>query len=149
MGPPRRSWLRPHAETHARASEATAGRRGRGLKHRISTTRLIRLAMAASLILPAVLFVLASWTSWENLHATARERLVRSLDVEQQDAFKTFELVDLALSQTADLVAGFSIHTAGKSPSSSSRPACPARSHSLIARKVGACSRLDPPAGTS
>ncbi len=76
------------------------------MKHRLLTTRLIRVAMATSLILPALLFVLASWTSWENLHASARERLVRSLDVEQQEAFKTFELVDLALSQTADLVAG-------------------------------------------
>ena len=36
------------------------------------------------------------------------ERLSRSLDVEQEEAQKSFELVDLALSTASDLVAGMS-----------------------------------------
>ena len=72
------------------------------------TVRLIRTAMAASLVLPLALFLFASWTARERLQTTARERLVRSLDIEQEEAFKTFELVDLALAQATDLVAGMS-----------------------------------------
>ena len=74
------------------------------------TVRLIRTAMAASLVLPLALFLFASWTAYENLQTTARERLVRSLDIEQEEAFKTFELVNLALTQAADLIAGMSVN---------------------------------------
>jgi signal transduction histidine kinase/CheY-like chemotaxis protein len=73
------------------------------------TVRLIRIAMAASLVLPLALFLFASWTTYERLQTTARERLVRSLDIEQEEAFKTFELVNLALTQLADLVASMSV----------------------------------------
>jgi len=72
------------------------------------TVRLIRTAMAASLVLPLALFLFASWTAYERLQTTARERLVRSLDIEQEEAFKTFELVNLALTQVADLLTGMS-----------------------------------------
>ena len=72
------------------------------------TVRLIRTAMAASLVLPLALFLFASWTAYGRLQTTARERLVRSLDIEQEEAFKTFELVDLALAQATDLAAGMS-----------------------------------------
>jgi signal transduction histidine kinase len=72
------------------------------------TIRLIRTAMAASLVLPLALFLFASWSTHESLQTTARERLVRSLDIEQEEAFKTFELVDLALTQATDLVAAMS-----------------------------------------
>ncbi|HTO65033.1 MAG TPA: ATP-binding protein [Bradyrhizobium sp.] len=78
------------------------------MQSRQVTVRLIRTAMAASLVLPLALFLFASWTAYERLQTTARERLVRSLDIEQEEAFKTFELVDLALAQAADLVAGMS-----------------------------------------
>jgi len=72
------------------------------------TVRLIRTAIAASLVLPLALFLFASWTAYGRLQTTARERLVRSLDIEQEEAFKTFELVDLALTQATDLVTGMS-----------------------------------------
>jgi signal transduction histidine kinase/CheY-like chemotaxis protein len=72
------------------------------------TVLLIRIAMAASLVLPLALFLFAAWTSYKGLQTTARERLVRSLDIEQEEAFKTFEMVNLALTQVADLVAGMS-----------------------------------------
>ena len=72
------------------------------------TFRLVRLAMAASLILPFCLFVFASWISYVNFKALTDERLVRSLDVEQEEASKTFQLVNLALDSVSDLVAGMS-----------------------------------------
>jgi signal transduction histidine kinase len=78
------------------------------MQSRRVTVRLIRTAMAASLILPLALFLFASRATYSDLQTTARERLVRSLDIEQEEAFKTFELVDLALAQVADLVAGMS-----------------------------------------
>jgi signal transduction histidine kinase/CheY-like chemotaxis protein len=78
------------------------------MQSRRVTVRLIRTAMAASLVLPLALFLFASWTIYEDLQTTASERLVRSLDIEQEEAFKTFELVDLALAQAGDLVAGMS-----------------------------------------
>jgi two-component system NtrC family sensor kinase len=58
------------------------------------TVLLIRTAMAASLVLPLALFLFASWSAYESLQTTARERLVRSLDIEQEESFKTLELVD-------------------------------------------------------
>jgi signal transduction histidine kinase len=72
------------------------------------TIRLVRLSMAASLLVPSLLFGFASWRSYRNLAALTDERLERSLDVQQEEARKTFELVDLALSATSDLVAGMS-----------------------------------------
>jgi two-component system NtrC family sensor kinase len=78
------------------------------VQNRLLTIRLIRLAMAAALILPLLLFTFASWSAYRNLHVLADERLVRSLDVQQQEAAKTFELVDVALNSVSDLVAGLS-----------------------------------------
>jgi len=78
------------------------------MQNRLLTIRLIRLAMVASLVLPCLLFAFATWTSYRNIHLLADERLVRSLDVEQEEANKTFELVDLTMSNVSDLVAGLS-----------------------------------------
>jgi two-component system, NtrC family, sensor kinase len=72
------------------------------------TIRLIRLAMAAALLFPLLLFSYASWVSYRNATALAEERLIRSLDVQQEEAAKAFELVELTLHNAADLVAGMS-----------------------------------------
>ena len=61
------------------------------MESRLLTIRLIRLAMAVSLVLPCLLFALASWTSYRNIHALADERVARSLDVQQEEATKTFD----------------------------------------------------------
>ncbi len=76
------------------------------MQARFQNYRLIRLAMAASLILPSLLFVFASWTAYRNLHALAEERLVRSLDIQQEEAQNTFELVALTMNAAAEAVAG-------------------------------------------
>ena len=78
------------------------------MQARTLTIRLVRLAMAASLLAPTLLFVFAGWNSYRNLEALTDERLARSLDVEQEEAQRTFQLVDLALNSVKDLVADMS-----------------------------------------
>ena len=78
------------------------------MQARALTTRLVRLAMAAALLVPCLLFALATWNNYLGLKALTDERLTRSLDVEQEEAQKTFELVGLALNNVGDLVAGMS-----------------------------------------
>ena len=78
------------------------------MQARTLTIRLVRTAMAASLLVPCALFAFASWNSYGTLTALTDERLARSLDVQQEEAQKTFQLVDLALNATGDLVAGMS-----------------------------------------
>src|ERR1700751_1406208 len=62
--------------------------------------------MAAALIFPLVLFLFASWSSYRTISALADERLTRSLDIEQEEATKDFELVGLIMRRAAELVAG-------------------------------------------
>jgi two-component system NtrC family sensor kinase len=78
------------------------------MQARTQTIRLVRLAMAASLLVPCLLFALASWTSYRNATALADERITRSLDVQQEQALKAFQLIELALGNASDLVAGMS-----------------------------------------
>jgi two-component system, NtrC family, sensor kinase len=78
------------------------------MQARTLTIRLVRLAMAASLLAPALLFVFAAWNSYRNLEALTDERLARSLDVEQEEAQRTFQLVDLAINSVKDLIADMS-----------------------------------------
>jgi signal transduction histidine kinase/CheY-like chemotaxis protein len=78
------------------------------MQARALTIRLVRLAMAASLLFPVLLFAFASWTSYSDHIALANERIVRSLDVQQEQALKTFQLIELTLDNAAELVAGMS-----------------------------------------
>ena len=78
------------------------------MQARTLTIWLVRVAMAASLLAPTMLFAFAAWNSYRNLAALTDERLARSLDVEQEEAQRTFQLVDLALNSVKDLVADMS-----------------------------------------
>jgi signal transduction histidine kinase len=78
------------------------------MQSRKLTIRLVRLAIAASLLFPCLLFTFASWTSYRNLEALADERIIRSLDVQQEQALKAFQLVGLVLDNAHDLVAALS-----------------------------------------
>jgi two-component system NtrC family sensor kinase len=78
------------------------------MQARSLTIRLIQLAMAASIVLPGLLFAFASWTSYRNIHILADERLMHSLDVQQEEAAKTFKLVDVTMSNSLDLIVGMS-----------------------------------------
>jgi two-component system NtrC family sensor kinase len=72
------------------------------------TVGLLRIAIAAAVIVPCLLFAYASWTSYRAANALADERIVRSLDVQQEQALKAFQLIDNALNGATDLVAGLS-----------------------------------------
>jgi two-component system, NtrC family, sensor kinase len=78
------------------------------MQQRSKTIRLIRLAMAAAVLLPCALFAFGSWTTYRNLHILADERLLRSLDVQQEEATKTFELINLTMGNASDLVVNMS-----------------------------------------
>src|SRR5436305_5788709 len=72
------------------------------------TMRLLEIAIAGALILPVVLFVFASWVSYQHISALADERMARSLDVLQEQALKVFRTIDATLDTVEDLVAGLS-----------------------------------------
>ena len=67
------------------------------MQARAQNIRLIRLAMAGALVFPALLFSFGAWSTYRSIHALAEERLVRSLDVQQEEVTKTFELVTFAM----------------------------------------------------
>jgi hypothetical protein len=78
------------------------------MQSRALTIRLVRLAMAASLLVPFFLFAFASWNSYRSIWSLTDERLVRSLDVQREQANKAFEIIDLTLNNAMELVSGMS-----------------------------------------
>ena len=56
------------------------------MKARARTIRLLWLAMAASLLVPCLLFAFASWINYNHLQELTSERLARSIDSEQEEA---------------------------------------------------------------
>src|SRR5580704_3168043 len=64
---------------------------------RSTTIRLLRIAMVASLLVPALLFSYASWVSYRATYDAADERIERSLDVLHEQALKVFQSIELAL----------------------------------------------------
>ena len=75
---------------------------------RESAIRLLQLMMIASLVLPAALFAYASWVNYRDIHAVADERIVRSLDVMQEQALKVFQTVDRTFAEVNEIVRGMS-----------------------------------------
>jgi len=73
-------------------------------KTRTSSTglRLIYIAAAASLLLPAALFTWAGVANYHRVALLADERIVRSLDVEQEHATKSFQIVSLILDDLSE-----------------------------------------------
>ena len=75
---------------------------------RESALRLLQLLMVASLVLPAALFVYASYNDYRDVYAVADERIDRSLDVLQEQALKVFETVDRIFPEVGEVVRGMS-----------------------------------------
>jgi two-component system NtrC family sensor kinase len=75
---------------------------------RESAVRLLKLMMVASLVLPAALFVYASWGDYDYGYAAADERINRSLDVLQEQALKVFQTVDRIFPEVDEVVRGMS-----------------------------------------
>src|SRR5271170_5940508 len=78
------------------------------MQARALTVRVLWLAMAASLLVPLLLFAVASWISKKHIDELTSERLVRSIDIEQEEARTTFLLVNHALDDVSEIVAGMS-----------------------------------------
>ncbi|AMN43040.1 ATP-binding protein [Rhodoplanes sp. Z2-YC6860] len=78
------------------------------MQARQRTIRLIWLAVGTSIVLPCLIFGYSAWISYRDLQALAHERLVRSLDTQQEEAQKTFELIDLTIQNALRLLAGMS-----------------------------------------
>ena len=62
------------------------------MQSRVFTIRLVRLAMAASLLFRVLLFALASWNSYRDYLGARRRANRPSLDVQQEQAVKTSSL---------------------------------------------------------
>ena len=75
---------------------------------RESAIRLLQLMMIASVVLPAALFAYASWVSYREIHAVADERILRSLDVMQEQSLKVFQTVDRTFAEVNEIVRGMS-----------------------------------------
>ena len=75
---------------------------------RESAIRLLQLMMVASLVLPAALYAYVSWVTYRDVHAVAGERIVRSLDVMQEQALKVFETIDRTFAEVNEIVRGMS-----------------------------------------
>jgi signal transduction histidine kinase/CheY-like chemotaxis protein len=71
---------------------------------RKTAIRLLIVAMAASLLIPAALFAYAAAVSYRTTYAAAEERINRSLDVMHEQALRVFRSVELALGHVDDLV---------------------------------------------
>jgi two-component system NtrC family sensor kinase len=75
---------------------------------RQSAIRLLQLMMVASLVLPAVLFVFASWINYRHEQFVADERIERSLDILHEHALKVFQTVERAIAEVNEITRGMS-----------------------------------------
>src|SRR5579862_4317598 len=62
----------------------------------------VRVALAASLVLPGALFVWTGWATQQKIFALAKERISRSLDMQQEHATKSFEIGTLILDDAIE-----------------------------------------------
>src|SRR5262245_35833530 len=75
---------------------------------RQSAIRLLQLMMVASVVLPALLFGLASWLNYRHTNDVADERIERSLDILHEHALKVFETVERAIAEVDEVLRGLS-----------------------------------------
>ena len=68
----------------------------------------LRLIVAMSLAVPALLFAFASWQNWRSVQVQTDERVVRALDVLQEHALKALQTVEVSLSETNEVLGGLS-----------------------------------------
>lgn len=73
-------------------------------KRQDRSNRLIRWTMAATILLPLVLFGYASLLNWTAVNASADREIMRTLDVAYEHALKVFETIDLSLLQTEETI---------------------------------------------
>ena len=62
--------------------------------------------MVASVVLPAVLFVFASWLSYRHEQAVADDRIERALDIVHEQALKVFQTGERAIAEVEEVIRG-------------------------------------------
>ena len=70
--------------------------------------RMLKVLLAASLLLPLALFGYASSLSYRNTFKTADERIARSLEILHEHALKVFQSVEFSVVATEDMIRGLS-----------------------------------------
>jgi two-component system NtrC family sensor kinase len=60
--------------------------------------------MVASVVLPAVLFIFASWLSYRHEYSVADDRIERSLDILHEHTLKIFQTVERAMAEVEEIV---------------------------------------------
>jgi len=73
-----------------------------------SAIRVLQLMMAASLVLPAVLFAISLVLSYRAAQTVADERIERSVDVLHEHALKVFQTVERSIAEVDALTRGMS-----------------------------------------
>ncbi len=64
--------------------------------------------MVASLVLPAVLFSFAAWTSYRNIQRVTDERIDRSLDILHEHALKVLQTLQRTIAEIDEITRGMS-----------------------------------------
>jgi two-component system NtrC family sensor kinase len=78
------------------------------LTARHAAIRLLKLMMAASLVLPAVLFAFAASVSYRNFEHVSEERIDRSLDILHEHALKVLQTVERSFAEIDEVLRGMS-----------------------------------------
>jgi signal transduction histidine kinase/CheY-like chemotaxis protein len=75
---------------------------------RASAIRLLRWMMIASVALPTVLFIFASWLNYRSFYGIADDRIERSLDVVQEQGMHSLQASELTISAVDEVLDGLS-----------------------------------------
>ncbi len=78
------------------------------LTARHAAIRLLKLMMVASLVLPAMLFAFAGWTSYRNIKHVADDRIDRSLDILHEHALKVLQTLQRTVAEIDEITRGMS-----------------------------------------
>jgi two-component system, NtrC family, sensor kinase len=73
---------------------------------RQSAIRLLQLMMAASVVLPILLFLVAGVLNYRYQHAVADDRIERSLDIVHENALKVFQTGERAIAEVEEVTRG-------------------------------------------
>ncbi|AXK81478.1 response regulator [Pseudolabrys taiwanensis] len=78
------------------------------LSARNAAIRLLKFMMAASLVLPALLFAFTAWVSHTNIERVTDERIDRSLDILHEHALKVLQTIERSFAEVDEIVRGMS-----------------------------------------
>src|SRR3954468_21792861 len=69
----------------------------------LATLRFLKILMAASIGLPLLLFIFASWLNYKAAFVTADERILRSLEVVHEHSLKVFQSAEVLLEAVNEI----------------------------------------------